>query len=300
MILKKLFFALLCCLAILLTSCEKNHKKIAKKLLVSADEKNCSALIDSISNELDKDDYYTWNGTKCELKVTGELEELIKKLIDFHEKNHSFVTKKGDFDEEKWDDWMYFKNHSGEVEKPAELFTNCFLCIEKDDSDNKSEFDSKLVDSSLENIIYSSYFGESVKEKEDSLTKIKKEQLKLQWMGNCDILMSDYIWHSVKTINDIFKGLPKSVTITRKVNGKTLIVYAKASADGDEVMSIAAAFPCTKLGNGGTCYVSEVEVTMLGQSASAKCYGGVYSDPHGAGKCLGLLSSALGAFNKTN
>lgn len=112
-------------------------------------------------------------------------------------------------------------------------------------------------------------------------------------MGNCSILMSNWVWNSAKTIDDIFKGLPKSVSITKKMNGKTLIVYASATSDGDEVMSVAAAFPCTKLGNGGTCYVSEVEFTMLGQSASAQCYGGVNSDPRGAGQCLGLLSSSI-------
>ena len=271
-------------------SCEKDHEKIASKMLLAATEDSCTELVDAIGEEIQENDYYVWNGEKCELNVTGELENQLNSLIALHKVKHSFANKKGIVDEKKWADWMYYYNTSDENENSESLYTDCFLCLEKNSSEDKTQFDNELDNCSKSFLLYSSYFGNKIKEKEESLTSLHNQ---LKWMEKCTISMSNFIWDEAKTINDLYKDMPKSVKVTKSIKGNNLIVRASAQVEGDEVLSVAAAFVCSKIGSAGSCWISEVSMTSLGQTIKSKCRGGFFNDPSGAGECMGMLSTAL-------
>lgn len=57
------------------------------------------------------------------------------------------------------------------------MFTNCFLCLEKEFYNNKADFDNDIDNFDYSDLVYSSYFGNGVKNKEDKLTEKKKAEI---------------------------------------------------------------------------------------------------------------------------
>ena len=77
LITKSISFAIV---SLFFTSCNKNHEKIANKMLIKHNENECEVIVQDITEELAKEKYYKWNGTKCVLTVGDELESEIEKL----------------------------------------------------------------------------------------------------------------------------------------------------------------------------------------------------------------------------
>lgn len=147
-------------LAILFTSCEKNHKKIAEKMLTDKEEPKCIELVQSVWDLVLEDKFYSWTGDKMELNISGDLKDSLDTLIAFHKEKHSF-------NESEWEDWMYYENN--QTEESAGLHTECFLCKQKNKAQDKEKFDSDLVPSNA--IIYASEYGNAVQTKEAWLTE---------------------------------------------------------------------------------------------------------------------------------
>lgn len=149
--------------AIMFSSCKKDHVKISQKLLDERNESKCSELVEALLDELNSDEYYIWNGSKCVLTFEDELKDKMFEVVSFHKENQDFENKKHEFDEEKWNDWLYFYINAEEAENAQELFTNCFLCLEKEFYNNKADFDNDIDNFDYSDLVYSSYFGNGVK-----------------------------------------------------------------------------------------------------------------------------------------
>lgn len=271
-------------------SCNKNHEKIANKMLIKHNENECEVIVQDITEELAKEKYYKWNGTKCVLTVGDELESEIEKLIEFHKENHSFVDKKGNFSQGEFEDWMYFYLNPYETENPDSVRTDCFICWEKLGFGDYNTFEDNAYNSK-EELIYNSFFGNSVREVEEKITEEYKEKLKIEWMGKCSVKLADYIFGSTKTINQLFADMPDIVTMERIVDGNNLIVKAYIEIEDEKVILLESLFQCVKASS--NCYCMETNFTFNGQTTSGKVWGNVFNDPEGAGKCLSLLCNGI-------
>lgn len=285
---------------LLFASCGNNHEKIAKKMLSKYNEPECKNIISNIESELAQEKYYKWNGTKCVLSVEGDLETEIDKLIEFHQSTHNFKDKKNEFNQKEWDNWIYYYNHSDEIDNVDVVRTDCFICWEKIGSEDFDDFENNLVNSK-EELIYNSFYGSSVRKLEDKFTELYKEKQKIEWMSKCSVILTDYIYGSTKTVNQLLNGLPEIVTVEKETDGNSLIVKAFIMVDDEKVINLESTFQCVKASS--NCYCMESNFTYNGQTASGKVYGNVYSDPEGAGYCLSLLCKGidiLKVFDKKN
>lgn len=261
----------------LLMSCKKDYEKNSTRLLLESNEKECSELIDNLFEELNKNDYYKWNGEKCELTFEGELESVMNSIIDFHKQNHNFVNKNDEFDEEKWSDWMHFYDHPEESENHNELFTNCFICLIKNQLEDKANFDTKLSDFTKQSLIYSAYFGSNVQEKEKKLTKIKE----------AEIAEEKIVEAMYKPVSYRFENLPPSIKVSKKRSGNNLYVYASGAG-----VNVTALYKCSKSGSGYTAslYSVSVESNGITQTQTLNEYD-LWDIPRMYGVLAGVLNS---------
>ena len=205
-----------------LIGCEKNHEKISKKLLKEKQEDRCLELIEALEEELDNDKNYKWDGNRFKLSVEGTLKETIDDIVAFHKENHAFLDKKGNFIDEKWNDWMYFYNNPEKIEdSEMQLVTSCFICIEKNSYIPIYEFESSLEQIDYKTLIKESEdFSELVQDKEDELTDQKILQL---------------MYDSVK---ETFEGLSSKINIRIGRSGNKLYVQLKADVGEENITYI--------------------------------------------------------------
>lgn len=289
---KKIMLITISIILVTLTGCKKNHVKIVEKMLANRDESTCSMYMNSLYDELYLKKNYVWNGDEVVLSINDELGNLVNLIIQFHQKNHQFKNKNGEFDSNAWNNWMYYYNDTDSLEIP--ICTNCFICKIQNNFENKIEFEESLNDYDFKDLLYKSHYGMEIKANEEKLTHQKRKELaELSWMENCVITYTDYIYYSPKKINDFFKDFPSNVKVEKEINGKNLIITVRCFMGEDEILSLYCEFPCSKILNGGSCYLSKITLSGLGQSMKDEVYGDAYNDPEGAARCLGILEQSL-------
>ena len=111
-------------------------------------------------------------------------------------------------------------------------------------------------------------------------------------MGEATILLSEQIYGSQKTVNELF-GKPKETTkvaVTSKKNEMT--ISSSIMKDG----SVALKYDVTFIfSDNGTCYPAKLyyENPSTFQSDTIICDGGPYKDPRGFGQVFGWLKELL-------
>ena len=111
-------------------------------------------------------------------------------------------------------------------------------------------------------------------------------------MGDAKIILSEQIYGSQKTVNDLFSK-PKDTTkvaVTSKKNEMT--ISSSIMIDG----SVALKYDVTFIfSDNGTCYPAKLyyEKPSTFQSDTIICDGGPYKDPRGFGQVFGWLKELL-------
>lgn len=111
-------------------------------------------------------------------------------------------------------------------------------------------------------------------------------------MGNSVIVMSDTVYETTKTVNDLF-GNPKETTNVVITNSESeLKISTEEVKDGRITIKFDVTF---KFSGSGTCYPAKLyyEVPLTFQSGTISCNGGPYNDPHGFGQVLMWLSQLV-------
>ena len=271
-------------------SCKPNHEKITKKLFEKYNEVECKNIVQTIGKEIVQNKYYKWDGNKCVLTVEGDLDNAVEQLINFHKDNHCFTDKKGSFNQNEWNHWMYYYINQDEAVNLDSLTTDCFICFEKLQDGNLETFENNAYNSK-EDLLYKSFYGKKIKELEEEYTVLYKEKLKIDWMEKCTIQMTDYIYNSKKTLKQLLTGMPDTVTVEKETDGNNLILRAYIAMEGEKVISLESKLQCMKATS--SCYCIESNFTINGQTVSAKVWRNVYSDPEGAGECLSYLCKGI-------
>lgn len=129
------------------------------------------------------------------------------------------------------------------------------------------------------------------KQKGDSTSDSTKSSIPKQ-RGNSTIVLSEQIYGSQKTVDDLF-GKPMDTTnvvITNK--GNEMKISSSIMIDGAVGIKFDVTFVFS---DSGTCYPSQLyyEKPSTFQSGTIYCDGGPYKDPHGFGEVFGWLQNLL-------
>lgn len=128
--------------------------------------------------------------------------------------------------------------------------------------------------------------------------KEQKKQLFMKkiptWMGNSEILFTDYFWRSSKTVFDFFCSPKDTTSVTVKYSDNELILYHEVIANGILACKVELVLKFSKNGNSGVCYISKfyMEVPRTFNSKLLTCYN-PYNDSGNYAEILGALYAAL-------
>ena len=110
--------------------------------------------------------------------------------------------------------------------------------------------------------------------------------------------MSEYAYGEQKCVGDLFfvNELETTQTTMDVVDGK-LIITNEMGSDGFVIIKITTTFVMQKIGNAGTCYVSNFvfESPLTFQIERLSC-SNPYNDPESYGKIIGMLQEVLPLF----
>ena len=116
-----------------------------------------------------------------------------------------------------------------------------------------------------------------------------------EWMKNSYILMSEYAYGEQKCVGDLFfvNELATTQTTMDVVDGK-LIITNKMGSDDFVILKSTTTFVMQKIGNAGTCYVSNLvfESPLTFQTERFSC-SNPYNDPKSYGEIMGALQELL-------
>lgn len=113
-----------------------------------------------------------------------------------------------------------------------------------------------------------------------------------KWMGESKIILSDQIYGSVKTVNDLFASPKDTTNVVITSTSNKLEISNDIVVNGAVTLKYTVTFIFS---DNGTCYPSKLyyEKPSTFQSGTITCTGGPYNDPRGFGQVFAWLKELL-------